>query len=29
MFWRLTQKMVPNTGMDDDVSAVFFEYSGT
>ncbi|WP_170755496.1 PP2C family protein-serine/threonine phosphatase [Ruegeria lacuscaerulensis] len=29
MFWRLTQKMVPNTGMDDDVSAVFFEYSGS
>ncbi|WP_371808948.1 PP2C family protein-serine/threonine phosphatase [Ruegeria sp. HKCCD7255] len=28
MFWRLTQKMHPSDGMDDDVSAVFFEYEG-
>ncbi|WP_281973393.1 PP2C family protein-serine/threonine phosphatase [Ruegeria faecimaris] len=28
MFWRLTQAMDPDQGMDDDVSAVFFEYSG-
>lgn len=26
MFWRLTQAMAPGNGMDDDVSAVFFEY---
>ena len=28
MFWRLTQAMAPGSGMDDDVSAVFFEYNG-
>ena len=28
MFWRLTQRMPPNEGMGDDVSAVFFEYNG-
>ncbi len=28
MFWRLTQAMAPGRGMDDDVSAVFFEYGG-
>ncbi|WP_170468258.1 PP2C family protein-serine/threonine phosphatase [Ruegeria arenilitoris] len=28
MFWRLTQAMPPGSGMDDDVSAVFFEYNG-
>lgn len=28
MFWRLTQAMSPDGGMDDDVSAVFFEYNG-
>nr|WP_255732805.1 SpoIIE family protein phosphatase [Ruegeria sp. Ofav3-42] len=28
MFWRLTQVMAPDSGMDDDVSAVFFEYNG-
>ncbi|WP_282170598.1 PP2C family protein-serine/threonine phosphatase [Ruegeria atlantica] len=28
MFWRLTQAMAPGRGMDDDVSAVFFEYNG-
>ena len=28
MFWRLTQSMAPGSGMDDDVSAVFFEYNG-
>nr|WP_237215894.1 SpoIIE family protein phosphatase [Ruegeria lacuscaerulensis] len=28
MFWRLTQSMPPGKGMDDDVSAVFFEYNG-
>lgn len=28
MFWRLTQSMAPGKGMDDDVSAVFFEYNG-
>ncbi len=28
MFWRLTQGMPPGTGMEDDVSAVFFEYNG-
>lgn len=28
MFWRLTQVMSPDSGMDDDVSAVFFEYNG-
>ncbi|MCA0929700.1 PP2C family protein-serine/threonine phosphatase [Ruegeria profundi] len=27
MFWRLTQEMAPGGGMDDDVSAVFFEYN--
>ncbi|WP_170426276.1 PP2C family protein-serine/threonine phosphatase [Ruegeria arenilitoris] len=27
MFWRLTQAMAPGSGMDDDVSAVFFEYN--
>ena len=29
MFWRLTQAMAPGEGMEDDVSAVFFEYGGT
>ncbi|MEX0306536.1 MAG: PP2C family protein-serine/threonine phosphatase [Ruegeria sp.] len=29
MFWRLTQVMSPESGMTDDVSAVFFEYNGT
>nr|WP_174822577.1 SpoIIE family protein phosphatase [Ruegeria atlantica] len=28
MFWRLTQAMSPGQGMDDDISAVFFEYNG-
>ncbi len=28
MFWRLTQIMPPGDGMQDDVSAVFFEYNG-
>ncbi|MEX0328211.1 MAG: PP2C family protein-serine/threonine phosphatase [Ruegeria sp.] len=28
MFWRLTQAMSPKGAMDDDVSAVFFEYNG-
>nr|WP_217354524.1 SpoIIE family protein phosphatase [Ruegeria atlantica] len=28
MFWRLTEAMAPGGGMDDDVSAVFFEYNG-
>ncbi len=28
MFWRLTQVMASDGGMDDDVSAVFFEYNG-
>lgn len=28
LFWRLTQAMAPGSGMDDDVSAVFFEYNG-
>lgn len=28
MFWRLTQAMSPGLGMDDDISAVFFEYNG-
>ncbi|MDA7963748.1 SpoIIE family protein phosphatase [Ruegeria sp.] len=29
MFWRLTQVMAPGEGMEDDVSAVFFEFGGT
>lgn len=28
LFWQLTQSMKPNAAMDDDVSAVFFEYNG-
>ncbi|WP_170480977.1 PP2C family protein-serine/threonine phosphatase [Ruegeria arenilitoris] len=28
LFWQLTQAMSPKGGMDDDVSAVFFEYNG-
>ncbi len=28
MFWRLTQVMSPDSGIADDVSAVFFEYNG-
>ncbi len=28
MFWRLTQVMPPDARMEDDVSAVFFEYNG-
>ncbi len=28
MFWRLTQSMSSGDGMEDDVSAVFFEYDG-
>ncbi len=28
MFWHLTQAMSPAGAMDDDVSAVFFEYNG-
>ncbi|WP_419739465.1 PP2C family protein-serine/threonine phosphatase [Ruegeria sp.] len=28
LFWRLTQVMSPESGMGDDVSAVFFEYNG-
>ncbi|EEE36874.1 response regulator [Rhodobacteraceae bacterium KLH11] len=28
MFWRLTQVMSPEHGLEDDVSAVFFEYNG-
>ena len=28
MFWRLSQVMSPDSGMTDDVSAVFFEYNG-
>ncbi len=28
MFWRLKQLMSPGDGMEDDVSAVFFEYNG-
>lgn len=28
LFWRLTQIMCPETGLDDDVSATFFEYNG-
>lgn len=28
MFWRLTQSMPPGETMDDDVSAVFFEFNG-
>ncbi len=29
MFWHLTQVMSPDHGLEDDVSAVFFEYNGT
>lgn len=28
MFWRLTQSMAGDQGMEDDVSAVFFEFNG-
>lgn len=28
VFWRLTERMTPETGMSDDVSALLFEYQG-
>jgi sigma-B regulation protein RsbU (phosphoserine phosphatase) len=28
LFWRLTQRMAPGRGLDDDVSATLFEYGG-
>ncbi|KUJ78188.1 fused response regulator/phosphatase [Ruegeria marisrubri] len=28
LYWRLTQAMSPEHGLDDDLSAVFFEYEG-
>lgn len=28
LFWALTQQMSPTEGMDDDVSAILFEYDG-